>query len=130
MTSVKAGRPCFKPWESNAYQTPQRTEIESGKGDFQKQRQTDVSSSIQWEVKQRFTLGQDPKVSSTVVIWRSLVKFAGLFSGKKAKGKATLAKGRREGDLQLPHYLLFQEPDLKKRQGEDENPFVRGPAKV
>lgn len=34
------------------------------------------------------------------------------------------------GDPQVPHYLLLQEPDLKKRQGEDENPVVRGPAKI
>lgn len=60
------------------------TGIESGIGDVQKQRQTDVS---RWEVKQRFMLGQDPKVPSTVVIWRSLVKFAGMFSGKNPNAK-------------------------------------------
>lgn len=60
------------------------TGIESGIGDVQKQRQTDVS---RWEVKQRFMLGQDPKVPSTVVIRRSLVKFAGMFSGKNPNAK-------------------------------------------
>lgn len=60
------------------------TGIESGIGDVQKQRQTDVS---RWEIKQRFMLGQDPKVPSTVVIWRSLVKFAGMFSGKNPNAK-------------------------------------------
>lgn len=90
---------------------------------------TKADRSTQSEVKQRFISGKDPKAHFTVVIWRSPVKFAGLFSGKKAKGKVTLAEGREAGEPQVSHELLFQEPDEKKRQGEDENPLVWGPKK-
>lgn len=79
------------------------TAVESGIGDSQKQRQIDVSRSTQFEVKQRFMPGKEVNIPFTVVIWRSLVKFAGMFPGKKAKGQVALAKGEGAGDPQVPH---------------------------
>lgn len=57
---MKPGRPFYKALEPDAQQTPQRNGVDDGEmgtdsgiGDFQKQRQADVSRATRFEVKQR-----------------------------------------------------------------------------